>query len=269
MTDVAPAAAAAASSSFLPQRTVWPKVTILDIGVDVTAYHERVTEPGLPAILASDAEREQTCEVLRLASVDGRLTLDEFSVRIERALASRSRAELQAITADLPPVPAGVPPPSVLQARAGRVPRSAIRWSVAIMSGVNRKGFWRIDEESKALAVMGSCKLDLRGAAITAPVTTIEARAIMGSIDVIVPFGVEVELDGIAIMGSKNQKLTGPPPHPGAPVVRIEAFALMGEITVRDRATLGERLRNAIDGAFGGGDAQQTPPPQTTLPPSS
>src|SRR5262252_4057513 len=192
-------------------------------------------EPS-PPILASDAERERTSEVLRQASVEGRLTLDEFSERVEQALAARTRDELQAVTRDL-------------QAMA---PRPPVRSSVSIMSGVERKGFWRVDEETLAVAVMGSCKLDLRGAAISAPVTTINAYSLMGSVDVIVPFGVEVELEGVAIMGSKESKLKGPPPGPGAPVVRVNAFVLMGSVIVRDSARLGERLRQAIEDRLGG-----------------
>src|SRR5258708_35556454 len=109
---------------------------------------------------------------------------------------------------------------------------------------------------------MGSCKLDRRGAAISAPVTRINAYSVMGSVDVIVPFGVEVELEGIAIMGSKDAKLTGPPPLPGAPVVRVNAFTAMGSVTVRDRPSLGERLSQAIkDRLTGGGPPQPSSPP--------
>jgi hypothetical protein len=201
-----------------------------------------------PSILASDAERERTSEVLRQASVEGRLTLDEFSVRVEQALAARTRDELQAVTRDLPAIAPTRPAEQV----PGMVPRRAVRTSVSIMSGVERKGFWRVDETTLAVSVMGSCKLDLRGAAISAPVTTINAYVVMGSVDVIVPFGVEVELEGIAIMGSKESKLKGPPPGPGAPIVRVNAFALMGSVTVRDSARLGERLRQAIEDRLGG-----------------
>lgn len=196
-----------------------------------------------PPILASDAERERTSEVLRQASIEGRLTLDEFSVRVEQALAARTRDELQAVTRDLP----AIAPTRPAQPVAGMAPRQAVRASVSIMSSVERKGFWRVDESTLAISVMGSCKLDLRGAAISAPVTTINAYVVMGSVDVIVPFGVEVELEGIAIMGSKESKLKGQPPGPGAPVVRVNAFALMGSVTVRDSARLGERLRQAIE----------------------
>jgi hypothetical protein len=204
-----------------------------------------LTEGPSPPILASDAERERAGELLRQASVEGRITLDEFSQRIERALAARTRDELATVTGDLPQV---APPRT-----AGGVVRRGVRWSVAIMGGVERKGFWRVDEEGGAIAVMGSCKLDLRGAVISAPVTTINAFAFWGSVDVIVPYGVEVELQGVAIMGGKYLKLNGPPPAPGAPVVRVNAVVLMGGITIRDRPSLGERLRKAIDERLGDG----------------
>jgi len=214
--------------------------------------HVRVTDEITPAVLASDAEREGACEVLRQASVDGRLTLDEFSQRVERALVARTRSELQAITADLPAAVPGAPP---VRGTPRRV-RPPVRWSVAIMSGVSRKGFWRVDEGTNAVAFMGGCKLDLRGAVISSPVTEINAVAIMGGVDVVVPYGVEVELEGVAIMGGKDLKLNGPPPHPGAPIIRINAFALMGGVTVRDSPTLGERLRTAIEDHLGGRQQQ-------------
>ena len=196
-----------------------------------------------PPILASDAERERTSEALRQASVEGRLTLDEFSERVEQALAARTRDELQAVTRDLPVIA----PTRPAQPVRGMAARPPVRSSVSIMSAVERKGFWRVDAETLAVSVMGSCTLDLRGATISAPVTTINAYSVMGSVDVIVPFGVEVEVEGIAIMGMKEAKLTGPPPAPGAPVVRVNAFTVMGSVTVRDKARLGERLRKAIE----------------------
>lgn len=194
-------------------------------------------EGSQPPILASDAERERACTILREASVDGRLTLDEFTQRIARVLAARTRPELDDVTRDLPAVAA---PPM-----AGRLP---VRWSIALMSGVVRRGFWRVGEHSWAIALMGSCNLDLRGAAISAPVTTLNAISLLGGIDVIVPQGVEVELEGVAVMGSKVLKLSGPPPGPGAPVVRVNAFTLMGSVNVRDRPSLGTGMMDAIEG---------------------
>jgi predicted membrane protein len=85
------------------------------------------------------------------------------------------------------------------------------------------------------IALMGGCKLDLRRVTISGPLTVIRAYVVMGNVNVIVPEGVEVELDGLAVMGSRSLKLKGAPAQPGAPVVRIEGLVLMGDLTVRDR----------------------------------
>ena len=69
-------------------------------------------------ILVSDAEREAVVARLHAATVEGRLTLDEFGERTSRAYASRTRADLAAVLDGLPwphlsPPPMGAPPPVV------------------------------------------------------------------------------------------------------------------------------------------------------------
>lgn len=64
---------------------------------------------GMPAGTAgqgrfrvSHTDREQAIEVLKTAFVQDRLTRDELDFRVGEALASRTYAELAAITADIP-----------------------------------------------------------------------------------------------------------------------------------------------------------------------
>lgn len=57
---------------------------------------------GQGLLRTSRADREHVVGVLQVAFVQGRLTQDEFEARIGQALASRSYAELSAVTADLP-----------------------------------------------------------------------------------------------------------------------------------------------------------------------
>jgi hypothetical protein len=59
---------------------------------------------------ASHAEREQAVGVLKDAFVQGRLDKGELDARVGRALASRTCAELAALTADLPAGPTAAPP---------------------------------------------------------------------------------------------------------------------------------------------------------------
>jgi hypothetical protein len=173
---------------------------------------------------ASDADREAVVTRLREHLVQGRLTFDEFSDRLDASYSARTLAELEPLTHDLPE---GLPS-SVSR-------RKPIRWSVAVMSGVERKSRWRLDEKTIAIALMGGIDLDLRRAEITSDVVEITAIAVMGGIDIIVPEGVEVDLAGFALMGAKEEKVADVPPLPGAPLVRVRAFALMGAVEVRSK----------------------------------
>jgi hypothetical protein len=64
------------------------------------------TEPA-GHLRASHVDREQVISALKTAFVQGRLAKDEFDARVGQALASRTRAELAVITADIPVGPAG------------------------------------------------------------------------------------------------------------------------------------------------------------------
>jgi len=59
---------------------------------------------------ASHADREHVLDVLKAAFVQGRLTKDEFDIRVGQTFASRTYAELAALTADIPAGLIGVQP---------------------------------------------------------------------------------------------------------------------------------------------------------------
>jgi hypothetical protein len=74
---------------------------------------------------ASHADREHVIETLKVAFVQGRLTKDELDTRVARTLASRTYAELAALTADIPAGLAGLPAepvPARLPGPPGRRP---------------------------------------------------------------------------------------------------------------------------------------------------
>jgi Domain of unknown function (DUF1707) len=57
---------------------------------------------GRDRLRASHADREQAIEMLKAAFVQGMLAKDEFDARVSQAFASRTYADLAALTADLP-----------------------------------------------------------------------------------------------------------------------------------------------------------------------
>jgi hypothetical protein len=66
----------------------------------------------VPALRASDAERERTATLLREHTAAGRLTTDELADRLDAAYAARTVGELDALVADLPPAGAPAPKPA-------------------------------------------------------------------------------------------------------------------------------------------------------------
>jgi hypothetical protein len=70
-------------------------------------------------VRVGDTERDAVATQLREHYADGRLTLDELNERLDQAFAARTRADLNAVTRDLPSTgrPAASPP-----AGAGRLP---------------------------------------------------------------------------------------------------------------------------------------------------
>jgi hypothetical protein len=126
-----------------------------------------VASHQLAHALASDADRQQVSVLLQNACSEGRLSLDEFSQRIERAIAARTHADLVELTHDLPP---RIRQPA---------PRPADSSSVILSSAPRRP--WQIGERSETLVLFGSCKLDLRRAALSPGVTVIDASIICGS----------------------------------------------------------------------------------------
>jgi hypothetical protein len=77
---------------------------------------------GRGHLRASHADREQVIGTLKAAFVQGRLTKDEFDLRVGQTLAARTYAELAALTADLPAGPASGAPPR----RPARAPQQPV-----------------------------------------------------------------------------------------------------------------------------------------------
>ena len=179
---------------------------------------------GPPALRASDAEREAAVTRLRTAAGEGRLTLDELAERLERAFSAVTRAELEPLTRDLPSASAE---PDRRPLPEGR------RWIIGIMGGGTQRGRWRIAKRSNVINVMGGADLDLTDAVVADTEIEIRVFSLMGGSNIVVPDGVNVELTGLALMGGNDLELAGPGPGPGAPLVRVRAYSVMGGTDVK------------------------------------
>jgi len=92
---------------------------------------------GRSHLRASHADREQVIGTLKAAFVQGRLTKDEFDLRVGQALTARTYAELAALTADLPAGPAGAAsPPRAARAQDRRPVGNVARAGICVVMAV-------------------------------------------------------------------------------------------------------------------------------------
>nr|QEO73927.1 hypothetical protein [uncultured bacterium] len=127
----------------------------------------------------SDADRQHVIELLQKAVAHGMLTLDEFSERTDRVLASRTRGELNSVVIDLPglvhtesaAVAAPTDQPMVLKTRSGTV---------------KQNGVWPVPSTITAECTMGTVHIDFTQARCAHKDVTLHATCGSGTILVIV-----------------------------------------------------------------------------------
>jgi hypothetical protein len=183
----------------------------------------------LPALRASDVERERAADQLRQAAGEGRLTVDELDERLTRCYAATTVAELAALTVDVVvsghdrvPGSAGAPGAVVKPGPGGS---STI---ISILSGSDRSGHWRVAPRLKVISVLGGSDIDLTEAEFAAPVTEITVFSLLGGADIRAPDGVEVQISKFALLGGNDVELSDQAPPPGAPVIHLRMLSIMG-----------------------------------------
>lgn len=175
----------------------------------------------------SDAEREHVGQLLQRAVGQGMLSLGEFTERMDTALASKTRGELNSVLADLPgmqiaeqhrPAPKPVVGPTspsrvVHEPRGHGGSSDALR---ATMSTITRKGRWNVPPSLRISTRMSSVTLDFTQAVMTTQVVEIHVDDYCSSMTLIVPTEATVDVNAVdTIAGSVTNKVrTGPPYGP-------------------------------------------------------
>lgn len=214
------------------------------------------TQPPDPwSLRASDAERDAYLTLLREAYAEGRLDAAEYEERMQVALAAKTYRDLLPVVRDLPIDPARLPRPSGLyryQPPAGLpvvrpqvpvpVPTSGFGLDnslLAVFGSTRRSGAWQVPASLPALALFGEVTINLTDAVLPGPVTELKCNAVLGSVEVIVPDAVNVEVNGVGVFGSfeRIDKRKGGntlrTPAAGAPWIRVTGVALFGSVEVK------------------------------------
>jgi Domain of unknown function (DUF1707)/Cell wall-active antibiotics response 4TMS YvqF len=183
---------------------------------------------------ASDADREQVATVLNTAYAEGRLTREEHDERLNQLMAAKTFDDLIPITRDLvvrrSAAPAPAPPAAFdVDTRSQSEEPSKL---IAIFSGVDRNGKWRVRKRNQVLALFGGVNLDLREAVFEGATIEVSTFCCFGGLDIKVPEGMDVRNEVAGIFGGTEVKDVGDP-IPGAPTVVVKGLTLFGGVTVR------------------------------------
>ncbi len=195
-------------------------------------HHGRVADGSeggrQPELRIGDVERRIVDSRLQQAHAEGRLTLLEYDERAKVCWAARSQAELDVLTADLPPdTTAGAAQPAPLAPPPKR-----------------RRGIGGVLGGAAALAVLGYSLFSIVGAAdgaavfgdrqatVTPGQQRVEIGMLFGDAEIVVPDGTRAVTTGTLLFGSLDCAQACRPQAPGAPEVVLDASGAFGTVTV-------------------------------------
>ena len=106
---------------------------------------------------------------------------------------------------------------------------------MAVLGGAETRNRSPHFRHANVSAVFGGATLDMRDAHLE-PGATVDALALFGGVDVIVPPGWRVELGGLPIFGGYEDKTAGNGDVlPDAPVLKVAATAIFGGVDVKNK----------------------------------
>jgi hypothetical protein len=108
---------------------------------------------------------------------------------------------------------------------------------VAAMDGIVFEARSQHFGEARAVAFMGGIELDLTDAGLV-PGAYLTLRAVMGGIDVVVPSDWRIEVMGRSVMGGIGNLTDPDAVGEDAPLLLIDAFAVMGGIEIHSQETI-------------------------------
>ncbi|GAU70567.1 hypothetical protein SSP35_20_00630 [Streptomyces sp. NBRC 110611] len=182
------------------------------------------TSHGIVEPRAGHADREAVAEQLRVAAGEGRIDLAELEERIDRAYAAKTFGELDVLVADL------------LQERpSGSRPGTDAEPLVlkTSLSNIKQNGRWTVPRRITAECKMLSIVIDFTEATCVHRDVTVEARCGTGSIQLIVPQGWAVRVDGASTNTAHISNKATAPADPTSPTLTIVGHPRAGRIKIK------------------------------------
>jgi len=166
----------------------------------------------------SDVERETAIVRFRELVASDRLSLDQFTDLSDQVVHAANRDEFAAAVRRAP-VPVSFTPPE-------RRMTEPLLFRVNTGS-VKMNGRWQVAEETVVKANTGVIELDFSQAEFDAPVIDLDIKVNTGTVRLIVPHGVAVQ---IVETGMLRNELGDDVPLPGAPLIRLRSRVQTGAV---------------------------------------
>ena len=180
-------------------------------------------------VMSEDAQHRAT-EFLKELYAAGQIDEGRFGTGVAELLAASTDAELAEVVRSLPP-------PVALTS-----PDRRLEKPLEIHSGMRRlrlAGRWQVARETHVSADLGSVRIDLTEAEFDGRVIDLHVYTGWGSITIIVPRGVAVQV--VHHRGGVDSRLE--PPVPGLPLIRLDVTTNIGQVRLRHPGPPGRKRR--------------------------
>lgn len=183
-----------------------------------------------PELRIGDVERRAVDSRLQQAHAEGRITLSEYDERAAQCWAARSQAELDVLTADLPPDTTTQAAPAV--AAPERAPQRARAKGIGnTLGGLAVVGVLVYAGISVVGAGDGVAVFGKRPVTVTTQ-DRVDVGVLFGRSEVVVPDDVRVSTAGTMIFGNVECDAACRPKAPGAREVVVDARGAFGKVEV-------------------------------------
>ena len=186
-------------------------------------------------------KREATIDRLREHYALDDLGIEEFEQRVDEALRAPFAADLEKLVSDLPlPAPRETLPQVTSQpGLPGLVPPERVRkvgFTMGFLGIHGRRGSWIPPRRLFCFFYLGGAELDFRDVLFVHPVTDVYVGAFLGGVNIIVPPGFAVDINGIPFLGGFGcADDVGVGAGPSSPLLSIRGIFFLGGASVEMR----------------------------------
>jgi len=195
--------------------------------------------------MSVDELRQEVINLLKQAYTDGRIIVETLERRLNEAASAEDKESLMALISDIPA------PENKSQKRntsSGTSPDNPDNtWSInnqrvretqsfyAVIGNTHRTGRWQPAGNLSCFSLLGSIKLDFSEAEFPSEGISITSGCILGSLEIIIPPGINISLSGLPIIGSFENKAESGDAE--APTITVRGFALLGNVEIKQKKT--------------------------------